>query len=621
MGVLIMQRFQNNLGNKYFYMYMENKYRKNGAFYGGAIPIQDDKLPIQLILEMIKTDGAELVEISYDSLVGFIFKLNIPENPENSKFNILDNNNKFTKPLYSYIFKIVILSNAIENLKYINTNNVVIYKTTELVKNFQKEYEIQNKIYYDTISLNGNNICPSVIDFTILDIESANTMLFFLNKISKTAECKKLLNFLYYYIKKHNKKLGMITMEFVDDVEYMLLGDLPRQNMLNRINYKINCSTAIAELVILFIKCRYINYDCHSGNIFGSNSLKKPLLIDFGRMINLNEEDKQLIKWYNYIYDKDNFTYNTNSHTASAAYSDDLEDIPTEIVNSNVSESNMEEPVVIINQESGVYYDDFNNIKDVKLEDFHAYVENKVDEDLKTKLENIIRFIALVDYAANSVINNKILPFPQMNALLRSLYVDGQGNMPRTMPYYWYNSQQNWNTNKYMKIDAFDKSRFAILNFNWKMNNRDFEYICSKIKELSYRVNKTPVLDESVKIIKKKHASPIKKPDFKKKVEPEKLIFELDNESTNSTIDTVETIDDNPPLGNVISYDSLSSMQESLPEPPRKRPRSPSLNQNAGKVSFTRKKGMKKRIPSRKHICNKKSKTRKNCKKIYTKRK
>ena len=61
---------------------------------------------------MICVQGAKLSVISYSSIAGFIFRLDVPKIPANSEFNTLnESGTAFNKPIYSLVFKIAILSN------------------------------------------------------------------------------------------------------------------------------------------------------------------------------------------------------------------------------------------------------------------------------------------------------------------------------------------------------------------------------------------------------------------------------------------------------------------------------------------------------------------------------
>jgi hypothetical protein len=233
--------------------------------------------------------------------------------------------------------------------------------------------------------------------------------------------------------------------------------------------YENNCLYALAELIVLFIKLKIINYDCHVGNIFGNISDGRPLLIDFGRIVNLNNNNNSLlIEQYNKFFTSSNISINSNNNESD-------EDSETLIDESPFNGGNF-----------GNYITDFNDIKNIQVSDFYDIHENK--EQLKQNLENIIRFIACVDYTKNCLNVQYILERPQVFVLLNALYHTKSD---------WYQYPSDWkkyNNNQKrqylidnLKLDKqIDKNSFTILKFDWKMDENKFEFICKKIKELTY---------------------------------------------------------------------------------------------------------------------------------------
>jgi hypothetical protein len=458
----------------------------------GGVFIADDSLSImQSIEKMINTRGADLEVISYSSLSGFILKLDVPRNPKNT--NLYHFNEK---PVYSIIFKLALISETLSYNFYTNIHGNKYRKKTEKKQDYTKEYEIQNKIYLDTLNLNRINICPSLIDLSFLDGYSANTFINSLNAIidddDDMNEAVNIFNFLKDQLNDadNKMKLGVITMEFVNYREYVLLND----RQLNDETYEKNCLYALAEIIVVFMIFKIINYDWHNGNIFGSIDLQKqPLLIDFGNSIDLiNDKYDDVINTYDYLFhNQDPFELNTLASNNPVNHEND-EDVPTLVEGENNDTSIPH----YTNHDN--YNKDFDEIKNISFLDFHDINESN-REGLKTKLEKIIRFIAYMDYAKNCSKTQVILKYPQFIPLLRVLYGMDM----------WYDykftqdvvpAERDAHIHQYYKLNNFNEPQFNILKFDWKMDERKFDFICSKIQKITKRENE-PILNEKIKEI------------------------------------------------------------------------------------------------------------------------
>jgi len=487
----------------------------------GGIFNADDSLSImQSIEKMINTQGADLEVISYSSLSGFILKLDVPRNPKNT--NLYHFNEK---PVYSIIFKLALISETPLYNYYTNIYGKEYRKKKEKKQDYTKEYEIQNKIYLDTLNLNRINICPSVIDLNFLNRRSATKFINSLNAIidddddddddDDKNEAVNIFNFLKDQLKADNIELGVITMEFVNYREYVLLND----RHLNDETYEKNCLYALAEIIVSIMIFKIINYDWHIGNIFGSIDLQKqPLLIDFGNSIDLiNDKYDDVINTYDYLFHNQapfelNIRAINNKLNAANNDDDDNDDVPTLEEGENIDISIPH----YTNHDN--YNNDFDEIKNISFLDFHNINESN-KEELKTKLEKIIRFIAYMDYAKNCSKTQVILKYPQFIPLLDVLYGMGM----------WYDYEFPPNLSRseieaYIhqnyKLDKFNKTQFNILKFDWKMDERKFDFICSKIQKITKRENE-PILNEKIKEISEYNHRNLASPYPKKNEKPQ----------------------------------------------------------------------------------------------------
>ena len=479
---------------------------------GGFFKTRDDLTIYQCITNMIKSNGAKLTMISFSSLSGFIFKLNVTHTEDNIYFRDFESK----KPVYTIILKIAIISSTPIYSTYTNIYGNKFQKKTETIDDFTKEYETQNNIYFKTLEMNRVNICPSVMGLLFL---KNNEKKHFFSNVAPICgeideECFNMVSFLYNNsLNKDNKigEIGIILMEFVDEQKYMLLN-----NISNPVIKKYNILYTLAEMVVLFIYLKLINFDSHGYNIFGNIEMnRQSLMIDFGRILDFkknnenkyNPEFNKFLNFYNKLYDQ--YMNNTPFSQINNAvnYETNTPTLPTVIDTGNLN-------VVENNNVINIFFQrDFDEIKDIEAKFFYN-VNKKNKIKVKLMLEKIIRFISYVDYAKSCSISNKIKKYPQIGMLLNGLY----NNMG---PWYNYDIPYGLNDDaakKYIaennvdSIDNFDRDRFNILNFDWVMSEPNFEEICSIIRRITEPV-KSPIFKNVTRNITKEETplSPIHK--------------------------------------------------------------------------------------------------------------
>jgi hypothetical protein len=368
-----------------------NKTQKNKKKYRGGIKQKNAELTsFQAIYKMINNPTAFISKLAYSSLKGFLFKLDVDPNPENSEFfRLNDSNTAFTVPVYSLVFKCAIVDVnetilttplKIKDKKYI--------KSTESIHDFSEEAKSQQDIYIETIASSGKPICLAVIDYSYFDIPSANKFLdLLLRKGSYDAKAVQMLT----YIKNNlsgDRQLGMISMELADSnfVELVSL----QEDASAIVAYNTSLNMAIAEILILFIKTRIINCDLHVGNVMTKDDGSRAFLIDFGRTLNFNKgnPENNVIKKYNAVR-KSNFKK------------------------------------------------DYDEIKNIDITDLYVSSTNPLSNVI-TNMSNILKFIAYTDYAFNtSNFDMTGMDRPQMISFLQYLYGD-------TFSDDWANTPPDW---------------------------------------------------------------------------------------------------------------------------------------------------------------------------------
>jgi hypothetical protein len=268
------------------------KKRMSGRKVKGGLKQKDPSLTSwQAVYKMISNPESTLTKISYSSLKGYIFKLDVPPIPENSEFFGLNvDGTALNVPIYSLIFKFAIISEGgDEELPEFffpgeldSSGDQTYYtKATENLNDFKVESEIQQTIYLKTVNPSGKPICLAVADFSYFDTASAHVLLGQLRvKPGNSPKVMRMLEYLSDNVTEGNK-LGMITMELANS-DFKELSDLKS----NEDVFKRDCNSALAQILILFTKLKILNYDGHAGNVLGKEDGTKTFLIDFGRTLN-----------------------------------------------------------------------------------------------------------------------------------------------------------------------------------------------------------------------------------------------------------------------------------------------------------------------------------------------
>ena len=289
------------------------------VYHGGVLQRQrNPKLSSwQAVYKMISLPDARLSKISYSSLTGFIFRLDVPNIESNTEFYGLNAaKTRLNKPIYSIVLKLAIISDDDSdrlNPLIITEKNAAFEKKTENLRDFKKEADTQQQIYIDTLSPNGNPITLSIIDFSHFDKRSTRILLMELNKKHNSRTISEMLRYIGLNCLDYskNRRLGMITMELAEPT-YTELADIP----IGEYTYISGCQYAIAQTLILFLKSKKLNFDSHTGNVLASTTPSNPgtVLIDFGRVLDFKKDIYEEIKgYYNQLtghdYDGDLDTY------------------------------------------------------------------------------------------------------------------------------------------------------------------------------------------------------------------------------------------------------------------------------------------------------------------------
>ena len=319
------------------------------------------------VMNMINCSGATLNVLSYSSAYGFIFKLSIPPTAHHCvQFQGLSSTKTFTNDIYSLVLKLSIINDKEDIIKTrLEIDGESKIKSKENAQAFMNEAKIQQEIFLETIVPSGNPICLGIADYSYLSQTDASKLLDILIIItSRDSSSRAVLQ----YIKTNmetSDKLGIISMELADG--YTELNELLYDH--KHPNYEHFFSLSIAEIIILFLKTKYINIDFHPKNILINENTRDVRLIDFGRIANVN----------------------TSGHSG---FPDD---------------ENRHKVIEKYNRYFGDYETDRQEAIDVDI--FNLYGSRISDDTIYENLHKIIKFYCCLDFAINNTYyNSKVMP-------------------------------------------------------------------------------------------------------------------------------------------------------------------------------------------------------------------
>jgi hypothetical protein len=372
------------------------------TFKGGLRQKNPEISSFQAVMNMLNTPGAQITLVSYTSISGFVFKLEIlKDNPEKVEFyGVNERTHALTVPIHCLIIKFALISwiDSLPDIQITGDTKGYSKECVELSK-YKIEAKSQQDIFIKTLSPSGNPICPAIVDFSHFDKESAKI---FLNKckalITTGTKAEEVFNYIIRVITTKNyTNLGMITMEIADD--YIELSKIPNTTADEQKIKDKMMIYSIAQIIILFVKLKIINYDAHTGNILANETKQKTTLIDFGRIVDFSDTPIRL--------------------------SDLFTKYGTQIIQKYETITGTK------------FDDDLDELRKIKITDLFYYDDNKPTTQQKNKtiietINKLLKFIAFVDYSTNAIyfpdyfrtVNKNR---PQIHSLLK--YVYGEPNI------------------------------------------------------------------------------------------------------------------------------------------------------------------------------------------------
>jgi len=242
---------------------------------GGAILKNPSITRCQAIVNMILDPSSEVNLLTYSSLKGFIFTLNVRDTTK-----ILFRNMKYTREpdIQKYIIKVVLITkdgdDDLPDLKSIE-------KQTESMVSFYTEAKLQSRIWELSTLSKKPNFSPSVVDFSLFKQKKGAEFINLLKtKISPGSIGMEVIDYLIPLVAKKKYTLGILVMPCLMN-SLQMSEYTPAMANLNELY--IN---SLAKVISLYLFNGLIHYDLHTGNILvkrNDDGTLSPFVIDFGR--------------------------------------------------------------------------------------------------------------------------------------------------------------------------------------------------------------------------------------------------------------------------------------------------------------------------------------------------
>jgi len=264
--------------------------KKRRSLVGGVVNKTPDKNNFQSIIDMLNQLNCKVDVVSYQSLSGFIFKVEIDRtHPENAEFyGLNEETGVFDIPVTTLILKLVILHNGLKNKSMLPAYRDKYRKQMSTTDEFEKEANTQYVIYKKTLE-KGSPICPAIIGLYQFNREQSSVFLDVL--IEKCGTNQTPIDMVAYIRSNLTgtsdvRELGMIAMESASDFStfYKL------RDTFTRITEELKlCADVMVQIIRLFDECNIVHLDLHGNNVLiGPSPTQKIYIIDFGRTTDVN---------------------------------------------------------------------------------------------------------------------------------------------------------------------------------------------------------------------------------------------------------------------------------------------------------------------------------------------
>jgi len=242
---------------------------------GGAILKDPSITRCQAIVNMIRDPSSEVTLLTYSSLKGFIFTLNVRDTTK-----ILFRNMKYIREpdIQKYIIKVVLITkDGDDDLPALKA----VDKQTESMISFYREAKLQSRIWELSTLSKKPNFSPSVVDFSLFNQKKATEFINLLkSKILPGSIGMEVIDYLLPLVANKTYTLGTLIMPCL--MNSLQMSEY-RPAMTNLTDLYIN---SLAKVISLYLFNGLIHYDLHPGNILvkrNDDGSLSPFVIDFGR--------------------------------------------------------------------------------------------------------------------------------------------------------------------------------------------------------------------------------------------------------------------------------------------------------------------------------------------------
>ena len=165
-----------------FVLYIFSPFNRMSRKYGGMKKRDDAKTSFEAAQTMITHPEAQVSALSYESLSGFLFRLDVPHDKSWAPafLGLNAEGTALTRPVYSLVLKLaMVVSSSREQTYYCKIqdnkrNSLFVHdkfhkKKVEVLTDFIQEADIQQYIYIKTLSPSGKPLCLAVVDMAYFD--------------------------------------------------------------------------------------------------------------------------------------------------------------------------------------------------------------------------------------------------------------------------------------------------------------------------------------------------------------------------------------------------------------------------------------------------------------------
>jgi len=275
----------------------------------------------QPVMDMLSSPGSKLSLLTYSSLYGFMFVLDVPKEDSNyiglnSTYTI------FNKTITSFILKFTVITDKSVKLTPFHRNQ----KMSETKPSFESEASIQQTAWERSVVGGREEICPSVANLGFFDNNESKLLLrglhhktssddkqsitwveYMMRYVNRRVTATNILTYLLDEVTNHTYGIGIIVMPNIQN-SVTLHAFLSAKKEDNLAFYGVPVfeddkeyvkKVTVSKILRLFVDIGVVHLDLHKNNILVYYSTEthqfKVLLIDFGRASDITNGKRD--KW------------------------------------------------------------------------------------------------------------------------------------------------------------------------------------------------------------------------------------------------------------------------------------------------------------------------------------